>query len=109
MTEHILGQKYECWDVRTNKARLWVITPTTNLYDQKLFPSLDYTLSFHLGLVARFMAQHEPKTGVLEQMTLPAAWRRWEQAGQALNKAEEPEAFSWWAWLAGGALSRWFG
>src|ERR1700730_6117498 len=79
MTEHILGQKYECWDVRTNKARLWVITPTTNLYDQKLFPSLDYTLSFHLGLVARFMAQHEPKTGVLEQMTLPAAWRRWEQ------------------------------
>ncbi|HXN88123.1 MAG TPA: hypothetical protein VN890_02015 [Methylocella sp.] len=93
MTEHILGQKYECWDVRTNKARLWVITPTTNLYDQKLFPSLDYTLSFHLGLVARFMAQHEPKTGVLEQMTLPAAWRRWEQAGQALNKAEEPEAF----------------
>jgi hypothetical protein len=93
MTEHILGQKYECWDVRTNKARLCVITPRKNLYDQKLSPSLDFTPSFRLGLVARFMAQHEPNTGVLEQMTLPAAWRRWEQAGQALNKAEEPEAF----------------
>jgi hypothetical protein len=93
MTEHVLGRKYECWDVRTNKARLWVITPSTNLYDQKLFPSLDYTLSFHLGLVARLMARHEPNTWVLEQMTLPAAWRRWEQAGRALNNAEEPEAF----------------
>jgi hypothetical protein len=26
-------------------------------------------------------------------MTLPAAWRRWEQAGQALAEAEEPEDF----------------
>jgi len=93
MTEYILGQKYDCWDVRTNKTRLWVITPTTNLYDQKLFPSLDYTFSFHLGIVARFMAQREPSTGVLEQMTLPAAWRKWEQAGEALNSAQEPEAF----------------
>jgi hypothetical protein len=93
MTEHVLGRKYECWDVRTNKARLWVITSPTNLYKQPLFPSLDYTLSFHIGIMARVMARHEPNTGVLEQMTLPAAWRRWEQAGQALDKAEEPEAF----------------
>jgi hypothetical protein len=80
MTENVLGLKYECWDVWTNKARLWVITPSKNLYDQKLFPSLDYTPSFHLGLVARLMArQNEPNTGALEQMTLPVAWRRWER------------------------------
>jgi hypothetical protein len=37
------------------------------------------------------MARHEPKAGVLQQMTMPAAWRKWEQAGQTLNEAEEPE------------------
>lgn len=93
MTQTVLGRKYECWDVRTNKSRLWVITSPTNLYEQKLFPSLDYTLSFHIGLMARVMARHEPNTGVLEQMTMPAAWRRWQQAGEALDEAEEPEDF----------------
>ena len=93
MTQRVLGRKYDGWDIRTNKARLLVITSPTNLYDQKLFPSLDYTLSFHIGLMARVMAREEPKAGVLEQMTLPAAWRRWEQAGQALNEAEEPKDF----------------
>ncbi len=93
MTQHVLGRKYECWDVRTDKARLWVITSPTNLYDQSLFPSLDYTLSFHIGLMTRVMARHEPRAGGLEQITMPAAWRKWEQAGQALDKAEEPEDF----------------
>ena len=92
-TQHVLGRKHECWDVRTDKARLWVLTSPTNLYDQTLFPSLDYTLSFHIGLMARMMAQHEPGAGVLEQMTMPAAWRKWEQAGKALDRAEEPEDF----------------
>jgi|GEM_PF-4265354 len=36
MTAHVLGRKYECWDVRTNKTRLWVITSPTNLYKQTL-------------------------------------------------------------------------
>ena len=85
MTQRVYGRKYDGWDVRTNKARFWVITSPTNLYSQKLFPRLDYTLSFHIGLMARVMARDEPKAGALEQMTLPAAWRRWEQAGQALN------------------------
>jgi len=29
------------------------------------------------------------KAGALEQVTLPAAWRRWERAGRALNEAAE--------------------
>jgi hypothetical protein len=93
MTQHVLGRKYECWDVRTDKARLWVVTSPTNLYDQTLFPSLDYTLSFHIGLMARVMARHEPRGSRLEQMTMAAGWRKWEQAGQALDKAGEPEDF----------------
>jgi hypothetical protein len=93
MTQRLLGRKYECWDVRTDKSRFWVITSPTNLYEQTLFPSLDYTLSFHIGLMARVMARREPKAGMLEQITMPAAWRRWQQAGQALEEAEEPEDF----------------
>jgi hypothetical protein len=93
MSERVLGRKYECWDVRTDKSRFWVITSPTNLYEHTLFPSLDYTLSFHIGLMARVMARHEPKAGILEQITMPAAWRRWKQAGQALDEAEEPEDF----------------
>jgi hypothetical protein len=92
-TEHVFGVKYECWDVRTDKCRLWVITSPTNLYDQVLFPSLDYTLSFHIGVMARVRSREKPDVSALEQMTMPTAWRRWEQAGEVLNEAEEPEDF----------------
>ena len=43
--------------------------------------------------MARVMARHEPGAGVLEQITMPAAWRKWGQAGQALDEADEPEDF----------------
>lgn len=48
-TENVLGGNYDCWHVRTDKDRFWVITNPTNLYSQTMFPSLDYTLSFTLG------------------------------------------------------------
>jgi hypothetical protein len=35
MTQKILGRQYQCWDVRTDQTRFWVITSPTNLYDQK--------------------------------------------------------------------------
>ena len=91
--EAVFGRKHECWDVRTNKVRYWVITEPTNLYLQKLFPSLDYTLSFHIGVTARVMAQHEPGVNVLEEMTQQDAWRRWQQAGEVLDNADEFEDF----------------
>jgi len=52
-TENIYGQPMDAWDVRTNKNRWWVITNPINLYLQRLFPSLDYTLSFHVGVTTR--------------------------------------------------------
>ena len=57
-SESIFGQPMDAWDVRTNKNRWWVITNPTNLYSQQLFPSLDYTISFHVGVTTR-MAQAE--------------------------------------------------
>jgi hypothetical protein len=66
-TEHAMGQKYEAWDVHTDEARWWVITPPTNLYSQKLMPSLDYTISFHIGLMARVMSRRKAGVPMAEQ------------------------------------------
>jgi hypothetical protein len=60
--EFVLGGKYEIWDVITEKDRYWVITNLTNLYSQKYFPSLDYTLSFHIGLMMRLRSRPENAT-----------------------------------------------
>ncbi|WP_243336685.1 hypothetical protein [Anaeromyxobacter soli] len=55
-TEAVFGRRHEVWDVHTDKNRWWVITQPTNLYSQAVFPSMDYTLSFHIGLMARVEA-----------------------------------------------------
>jgi hypothetical protein len=90
-TEHVMGRKHECWDVRTDKERYWVITSPTNLYSQKLMPSLDYTLSFHIGIGARMASAKPVEVSTFEQIVMADAWRRWEQAGELLNEAEEAE------------------
>jgi hypothetical protein len=55
--EVVVGEVYEIWDVTTDKGRWWVLTNLTNLYSQKHFPSLDYTLSFHIGLMMRLKSR----------------------------------------------------
>jgi hypothetical protein len=92
-TEHVMGRKHDCWDVRTDKERYWVITSPTNLYLQTLMPSLDYTLSFHIGIAARMASSKPVDVSAFEQIVMADAWRRWEQAGELLNKAEEAEDF----------------
>lgn len=92
-TEFVLGRRLDAWDVYTDKSRWWVITSPTNLYSQELFPSLDYTLSFHVGVTARMMSVPDPGVPEVEQSLMASAWRRWEQAAEALDEAEEAEEF----------------
>lgn len=92
-TEYVFGRKLEGWDVRTDQGRWWVITSPTNLYSQELFPSLDYTISFHVGVTARMMSEPEAGVPAVEQAVISAAWRRWEQAARVLDEAEEAEDF----------------
>ena|GEM_PF-353253 len=92
-TEVVMGRKLEAWDVRTDKGRWWVVASPTNLYSQQLFPSLDYTISFHVGVTTRMMSEPDPGVHPMEQMTLAPAWRRWEQAAEAFQAAEEAEEF----------------
>jgi hypothetical protein len=87
-TETIFGRRHEVWDVHTDKTRWWVITQPTNLYSQALFPSMDYTLSFHIGLMARVEAAERGRGPGANRDRLASAWRPWMQAA-AQSLADE--------------------
>lgn len=92
-SERVFARDYDVWDVHTDKERWWVITNPTNLYSQALMPSLDYTLSFHIGLMARVAARREPEGTEAEQEFLLVTTRKMVQASEAFDKADESEEF----------------
>lgn len=91
-TEHILGDPYEVWDVTTDKDRYWVITNMTNLYSQNHFTSLDYTLSFHVGLMMRIRSRPQGADAE-EPHPFDNVFRRQEQAKDKYDKAIEAEEY----------------
>lgn len=92
-SERVFGRDYDAWDVHTNKERWWVVTSPTNLYSQTLMPSLDYTLSFHIGLMARVAARREPEGSDAVQEFLLVTNRKMVQASEAFDRADEAEEF----------------
>lgn len=92
-TERVFGHEYELWDVHTTKGRWWVVTAPTNIYPQAQFPSADYMLSFHIGLAARIMQRDRRKARTPNATRFAGAFRRWEQAAQAIDVADEAEDF----------------
>jgi hypothetical protein len=92
-SEHLLGHEYDCWDVHTQRDRYWVITSPSNLYSQRYFPSLDFTLSFHVGVTTRIMALQRGAPNAVQKSRLAPVWRRWEQAAESFDTGEEAEDF----------------
>lgn len=92
-SERIFGRQHDVWDVHTDKDRWWVVTGPTNLYSQALMPSLDYTLSFHIGLMARVAARRESEGSEAEQEFLRITNRKVVQASEAFDQADEAEEF----------------
>lgn len=91
-TEYVIGDEYEIWDVITDKARWWVITNFTNLYSQAHFPSLDYTLSFHIGLMMRLKSRPQyPDSD--DPDPFDEVFRRRQQADDRNVKAIESEDY----------------
>lgn len=90
--EIVLGDAYEIWDVITDKDRYWVITNLTNLYSQKHFPSLDYTLSFHIGLMMR-IRNRSNRVDAGDPSPFDEVFRREEQAQDRHESAVEIEDF----------------
>lgn len=92
-TEHAVGRDYDVWDVHTNQDRYWVITNPTNLYSQYYFPSMDYTLSFHIGVSARMMSLNRGAPDRTHKSRFTPAWRRWDEAAETYDNAEEAEDY----------------
>jgi predicted RNA-binding Zn-ribbon protein involved in translation (DUF1610 family) len=92
-SERLLERDMDCWDVHTDKDRYWVITSPTNLYSQTYFPSLDYTLSFHVGLIVRVEARQRGAPSESQRSRLTSVWRRWEDALATYDQAQEAEDF----------------
>lgn len=92
-TEATLNGKLDAWDVHTDKTRYWVITNPTNLYSQELFPGLDYTISFHVGVTTRMMANRQNTANTDLGNSLMPALRQWQQAAEAFDLADEAEEF----------------
>lgn len=91
-SEYIIGDRYDVWDVTTDKNRWWVVTNLTNLYSQQHFPSLDYTLSFHVGLMMRMRSRPEGPD-VNNPDPFDEVFRRRDQASERLDRAVETEDF----------------
>jgi hypothetical protein len=77
--ELVLGDIYEIWAVTTDKGQWWVITNLTNLYPQQHFPSLDFVLSFHIGLMARIRSKAD-RVDARDATPFDDVFRREEQA-----------------------------
>jgi hypothetical protein len=92
-SERVFGRDYDVWDVHTDKERWWVVTSPTNLYSQKLMPSMDYVLSFHIGLMARVQARRVPEGSEARQEFLLVTNRKLVQASESLDAADEAEEF----------------
>jgi hypothetical protein len=91
-TEYVMGTPYEIWDVATDKDRWWVLTNPTNLYSQRHFPSLDYTLSFHVGLMMRVRSRAD-RPGDPGPTPFDEVFGRQSQATDLLDRAVEAVDF----------------
>lgn len=90
--EVVVGDVYEIWDVTTDKDRWWVITNLTNLYSQRHFPSLDYTLSFHIGLMMRLRSRSS-QVDANDPSPFDEVFRRMDQAEKRHGSAVEAEDY----------------
>jgi hypothetical protein len=92
-SQRVMGRKHDIWNVHTNMERWWVITNPANLYLQSQFPHMDVALTFHIGLMTRVEDRQEFEAPEEQFDFFPVAWRKWAQAGEAFNQADEAEEF----------------
>lgn len=91
-SEYIMGDEYAVWDVTTDKGRWWVISRPMNLYSQAHFQSLDYTLSFHVGLMMRVQSR-EARARNDGPNPFDEVTRRHAQADERFERAVEAEDY----------------
>ncbi len=93
-SRRILGRRRDLYDVHCTRSRWWVITDPTNLYSQDDFPQIEQALIFHIGLGV-FMAERSRSAfeNPEAEEQVASSWRRFQQALDTMNDAEESEDF----------------
>ncbi len=92
-SERVLGETHAMYDVQCKKSRWWVISSPLNLYLQKDFPSVDMALTFHVGIALRMMQRSRREQPEETEGYGSGAWRRYEQAVDTMDSADEAEDF----------------
>lgn len=92
-SERVGSVSHDIWDLHAESGRWWIVTNPTNLYSQEDFKSRDVVLTFHVGLKLRMMSRDTVPITEPAAALLPGAWRRWEQAVEALQCAREAEDY----------------
>lgn len=89
----VLTRTHEIFDVHCEKTRWWVITDPTNLYLQTDFPQAEQALIFHIGLAAVLAERSRADLVDEDHEYVTAPWRRYRDALDAMNEADEAEDF----------------
>jgi hypothetical protein len=92
-SEVVFGREYKVWDIHATNGRWWVVTNPTNLYSQEHIPGLDFVLTVHVGLMARVASRDSRRAGSSNTERFASAWRRWEQAAEAVDVGAEAEDY----------------
>lgn len=92
-SQRILGRVHEVFDVHCEKTRWWVITEPTNLYLQTDFPQAEQALIFHIGLGVVLAERSRAELEVDQEEHVTAPWRRYRDALNVMNEADEAEDF----------------
>lgn len=94
-SEMVGPTRHEIWDVHCTDSRWWVVTNPTNLYRQEDFKSRDVVLTFHIGLSLRvhYLSDRDVPVAPEAAVLLPGSWRRWQQAFESYERADEAEHF----------------
>jgi hypothetical protein len=92
-SQRILGRSHEVFDVHCERTRWWVITEPTNLYLQTDFPEAEQALIFHVGLGALLAERSRAQLPEEDEEHVTAPWRRYRDALDVMNEADEAEDF----------------
>jgi hypothetical protein len=92
-SERVGSVVHDIWDVQSKGGRWWAVSEPLNAYPQDDFKSRDVVLTFHVSLAVRMASREDVPITSQDAGLLPGAWRRWEQAVEAMDTATEAEDF----------------
>lgn len=92
-SRRVAGRSHAMYDVRSRKNRWWVISDLMNFYSQDDFHSLEMAFTYHLGFCMVLAERARTETDDDKIVYAGGAWRRFRQAAESMDDADEAEQF----------------